>query len=297
MSGHTRLARRGAVYYFRAAVPVDIKSTYGKTEETFSLKTRDYKEALKKVRTESVRIDKKFEDHRKKLALENQPPLLSLTPEQIEQIADIYLAHLLEEDEETREEGFYEDSPLHHRIKRLGVATDDRGFEPLTQAVLVESLVKFISVDPLKDRRLLLDGKKLCPVAGNDLLKCPFRNLFIDEKDTEIYRILFNYFKAVSIRWPEAWVDLRPKGNLLPKSNSFKALMKFLKDVVYIDLVGQENIGEIPTIEDFLSKLRTVDIDDKDFTTRNFEPGSGGQSKFYKLLTGALSKEQLFNES
>lgn len=75
MSGHTRLTRRGAIYYFRAVVPVDIKGTYGKSEETFSLKTSDYKEALKKVRTESVRIDKKFEDHRKKLALEKQPPL------------------------------------------------------------------------------------------------------------------------------------------------------------------------------------------------------------------------------
>ena len=41
MPGHTRLYRRGAVYYHRAAVPVDIIATYGKREETFSLKTKD----------------------------------------------------------------------------------------------------------------------------------------------------------------------------------------------------------------------------------------------------------------
>ncbi|WP_139327790.1 DUF6538 domain-containing protein [Rhodobacter aestuarii] len=50
MPGHTRLYRRGAVYYHRAAVPTDIAATYGKREETFSLKTRDYAEAVRRVR-------------------------------------------------------------------------------------------------------------------------------------------------------------------------------------------------------------------------------------------------------
>ncbi|WP_146193181.1 DUF6538 domain-containing protein [Maritimibacter sp. 55A14] len=49
MPGHARLYRRGAVYYHRAAVPQDIVETYGKREETFSLQTRDYTEALRKV--------------------------------------------------------------------------------------------------------------------------------------------------------------------------------------------------------------------------------------------------------
>ncbi len=77
-------------------------------------------------------------------------------------------------------------SPLFHRIKRLGVATPDRDYEPLTQAVVVESLVKFISVDPLKDRRLLLKRRRLPEVDQELLLKCPFRKLFIDGKDKEI---------------------------------------------------------------------------------------------------------------
>ena len=42
MSGHPRLYRRKATYYHRAAVPIDIRDTYPKTEETFSLKTKDY---------------------------------------------------------------------------------------------------------------------------------------------------------------------------------------------------------------------------------------------------------------
>lgn len=186
------------------------------------------------------------------------------------------------------------DSSLYKRIKRLGVATPGRDYEPLTQAVVVESLVKFMSKDPFEDRRLLLKGKKLSKVNGEILVKYPFRNLFIDGDDKQIYKILINYFKAVANRWPKAWVDLKPQGNLLPKSNAFRALMKYLKDYVYLSLVSEEDIGDLPTEDQFLIRLKKVDIDDKDFTTRNFAPGSGGQSKFYKLLTGKIKKEDLF---
>ena len=189
------------------------------------------------------------------------------------------------------------DSPLKERIKRLGVATPDRDYEPLTQAVVVESLVRFISKDPFEDRRILLKGKKLQKIDGEMLLKYPFRNLFIDDDDKQIYKILINYFKAVANRWPKAWVDLKPKGNLLPKSNAFRALMKYLKDDVYLSIVNEEDIGDLPTEDQFLIRLRNVDIDDEDFTTRNFAPGSGGQSKFYKLLTGKIKKEDLFDQN
>ena len=83
MPGHTRLYHRGAVYYHRAAVPQDIVSTYGKREETFSLKTRDYAEALRRVKIEAVRVDRLFDEHRVKLAREREEKLQELTPEQI----------------------------------------------------------------------------------------------------------------------------------------------------------------------------------------------------------------------
>ncbi|MGX1500775.1 hypothetical protein ACSSV1_005840 [Labrenzia sp. MBR-25] len=46
MAGHTRLYCRGATYYHRAAIPQDIKATHPKSEETFSLGTKDYQETL-----------------------------------------------------------------------------------------------------------------------------------------------------------------------------------------------------------------------------------------------------------
>lgn len=83
MPGHTRLYRRGAVYYHRAAVPQDIVATYGKREETFSLGTREFTEAVRKARIAAIQVDKKLEEHRLKLARQQAPMLRELTPEQI----------------------------------------------------------------------------------------------------------------------------------------------------------------------------------------------------------------------
>ena len=100
MPGHPRLYRRGATYYHRAAVPVDIADTYPKTEETFSLKAKDYQEAVRRVRVAATEIDRKFEAHRR-------------TQAQIKHIGKVYYAFRLEEDEEARLEGFYDcPSPL-----------------------------------------------------------------------------------------------------------------------------------------------------------------------------------------
>ncbi len=107
MSGHTNLFRRGAVYYYRARVPNDIAKTYGKTEVKFSLNTKDHKEAIKCVRKESARIENQFEQHREELKRTSSPRLKDITSEQLKHIHDVYYQYRLEEDEETRLEGFY----------------------------------------------------------------------------------------------------------------------------------------------------------------------------------------------
>lgn len=113
MTGHTRLYRRGATYYHRAAIPIDIVDSYPKTEETFSLKTKDHHEALKLVRVAAIKVDRLFDKHRDELRQQSQPFFNELSNEQIKRIGDIYYAFRLEEDEEIRLDGFYEeDGPL-----------------------------------------------------------------------------------------------------------------------------------------------------------------------------------------
>jgi integrase len=113
MPAHTRLYRRGAVYYHLAAFPKDIIDSYGKVEETFSLKTKDLNEALRLVRIKAVEVDRKFDDHRKSTLQTSGPLQYSLTAEQIKLAGDEYFASILEEDEENRLWGFdeYEVTP------------------------------------------------------------------------------------------------------------------------------------------------------------------------------------------
>jgi len=186
-------------------------------------------------------------------------------------------------------------SPLSQRIKRLGTATVGRTYEPLTQQSFVEVLVKFISIDPDQDRRMLLDGKKLKLANLKELQKCPFRNLFIEGKDLDIAEILFNYFDAIKDKWELSWEAKDITGNLLPRSNAFKAFMKYLKDDVYLDLIAKGN-GPIPTMSDFSTYFEDIELKDEDFTTRNFAPGSGGQSTFYKMLKREITLQDMLEK-
>tara|TARA_E500000305_G_scaffold93359_1_gene81810 strand:- start:262 stop:1482 length:1221 start_codon:yes stop_codon:yes gene_type:complete len=184
------------------------------------------------------------------------------------------------------------ESPFFERIKRLGVATPGRDYEPLTQAAFVETLVKFISDNPSRDRNDILDGKRPKELDPD---RYPFNSLFRkgEQGDLEIYEIIYNFFDAVKAKWPNAWDQKQKQGNLLPKSNAFKALMRYLRNHVYLSLVGND-IGRIPTVSEFSSHLAQIPLTDEDFTTKNFSPGSGGESQFYKVLTGALEPKALF---
>ncbi|WP_369014130.1 DGQHR domain-containing protein [Flavobacterium anhuiense] len=183
-------------------------------------------------------------------------------------------------------------SPLYKRIKRLGVKTKGRDTaEPLTQAVFVESLIGLISPDPFADRTTYMKNKTPKKSDSIELKKFPFRNMFIEEKDDDIAIILYNYFSSVRNLWPTAWNGIQTQGNILPRSNAFKALMRFLK-VSYLSIVD-ENIGNIPTIEQFQSVFSNLQVEDNEFTSGNFKPGSGGESAFFKLLTGKVTINDL----
>jgi hypothetical protein len=126
-----------------------------------------------------------------------------------------------------------------------------------------------------------------------ELHKHPFRKLFLEEKDNEIALILFNYFSAIRNTWPNAWDGIDVQGNILPRSNAFKAFMRFLKQA-YLDLV-QNEIGKIPSMREFEKIFSTIEASDSDFTSGNFKPGSGGEAAFYKLLTGQVTMKELKN--
>lgn len=170
-------------------------------------------------------------------------------------------------------------SPFLHRIKRLGTSTAGLFTETLSQATFVEALLPYISGNPVADRDLYLRDKKPSYSPAQELNRLVFRNLFIDEQDMVITDIIWNYFAAISTRWPIAWNSMG-QGYMLNKTNGFNALMKFLGPA-YNHIRKTE---AVPPTQDFLTLFEKVTIDDDDFNVENYKPGSSGQAKLVTQL-------------
>lgn len=170
-------------------------------------------------------------------------------------------------------------SPFFKKIKRLGVATEGRFYETITQATFVESLIKYMTDNELKDRDVYMRGGKPQKADVDESRKLIFRNMMIDERDLEIIDIIWNYFDAVKEKWPTAW-DSTGRGNMLNKTNGFKALMRFLRNS-YIYISGP---GTVPKKEDFSKIFARIQLNDADFNVDSFKPGSSGESELFSRL-------------
>lgn len=167
-------------------------------------------------------------------------------------------------------------SPFKDKIKILGKA-DDPQMETITQATLVENILKYISNDPMRDRDVLKRGKKINLIENRkENEKFFLRNLFIQEKDEVIAKILWEYFSAVRIKWPQAWVN-----TILSKSTGIIALMKFFKNCY---LAKAHNIGDIVAEREYSEIFDKITLKDSDFNTERYIPGVTGQNALYKDL-------------
>ncbi len=171
-----------------------------------------------------------------------------------------------------------ENSPFKGKIKILGTA-NDKEKETITQATFSESIMKLISKDYMTDRDLYKRGKKPPKFEGKELNSRPLRNLFIDEEDGKIAKIIWEYFKAVEKKWPQAWWPVQPE-MILNKSTGFIALMNLFRDIY----IYYNRIGEIIEHNEYLKLFDKSTLKDNDFNRSNFIPGSGGQSTLYKQL-------------
>lgn len=120
----------------------------------------------------------------------------------------------------------HEKSPFYKRVKRLGVRTQDRLNETLTQATFVRALIQYISDDPMLDRDQLKRGLKLPLASKEQLDRLIFRNMFIQEKDLGVMDVVWNFFAAVRDRWPDSWSNFG-RGNVLVRTSGFRSFMRF----------------------------------------------------------------------
>lgn len=175
-----------------------------------------------------------------------------------------------------------ESSPFYKRIMILGTATGSPS-ETLTQAAFIDPLMRYITQDAItamEDRDALKRGRRLTEITPDvvRVKKLIFRNLFIQDRDAEIARIVWNYFAAVAQRWSGAW-DLKRAGIVLNRTTGYRALMRFLP-LAYLSL-GRDMV--VPTAE-FKAIFDRVKLDADDFTPERFKPGTSGQAELYRKL-------------
>ncbi|WP_081618380.1 DGQHR domain-containing protein [Thioalkalivibrio sp. ALE31] len=172
-----------------------------------------------------------------------------------------------------------ERSPFYKRIKRLGTATEGRERETITQATFVQALMPYISANPIEDRDLYMRNELPARARGDEESKLVFRNMMIDKRDLDIADVIFNYFSAIRERWPAAW-NSAPQGNILAKTNGFRAFMRLLRPA-YLLLTSP---GGIPEKGEFARVIEKIDMHDEDFNVDNFKPGSSGESQLFRQI-------------
>lgn len=121
---HPWLMRRGETYYVRAAVPKDIVSAFGKTEVKRSLRTKDPKEARKRIAQEAAAISEEFETFRESQIASVQATAsdacvvvqTKMPAKVLKELIDAYYQGVIDDDFEWR-------ADIHQKS-----VTDDQGF-------------------------------------------------------------------------------------------------------------------------------------------------------------------------
>lgn len=113
---------KSAVYYLRRRIPSDVLTFYsGKTELTWSLKTKDYKTAVERHRQDEAKLTSQWAKYREQQAeavrVHHQAPLAQkitiLTPDMVDAICGRFEASSLTSDEYQRQEEQYSVEDIH----------------------------------------------------------------------------------------------------------------------------------------------------------------------------------------
>jgi DGQHR domain-containing protein len=178
-------------------------------------------------------------------------------------------------------------SPFQDRIKILGIATPGKKQETITQANFVESLLPYLTRDPIGDRDALKREKKLDRYPADQKDARFLRNLFLDERDADITVLVWNYFTAVQRRWTNGWTT-KTAGNILNRGTGFRALMRLFRGACqalgFEGTVPPPKKGPIVPIERFETLFARVKLNEEDFSPERFKPGTSGESDLFKEL-------------
>lgn len=181
-------------------------------------------------------------------------------------------------------------SPFHERIKRLGKATEGRFNESLSQATVVEGLLRHIC----RNRDQVLDDRQIAKTHGKWKLpnaeeadRLVLRWFFVKERDEDVVLLMLNYFSAVAQRWPDAW-HWSGNGRILNKTNGFRGLCRFFAPAYRYFAKP----GDMVSQKQFFSLFEKVRLTDSDFNRERFLPGTSGETELFKTLLEETQVEQ-----
>lgn len=178
-----------------------------------------------------------------------------------------------------------DESPFQGLIKRLGVSTDGRIGETLSQATVVKGILPYISNDPSGDRDR---GKRFAfwePLNDKDAQRRVFYPFYAEKDDVKILQLMINYFSAISHRWSGAW-DNTGKGSIIKRTNGYNGFMRFFRPAYLYFTTKPRVVSE----DEFAGLFKTIDLHDDDFNPRKYLPGSSGATALYNDL---LTKSRL----
>jgi DGQHR domain-containing protein len=172
-----------------------------------------------------------------------------------------------------------EGSPFYKKLLMLG-SKDDWCMGTLSQATFCKYLMTLYTKNFEADENSLLRGEKL-EMYDN----YPLRNLFIEEKEDELMKIIWKFFYHVAKTWEVQWNDGADR-SILIKTTGYIAFINVLKKW----LLGsrREEILNDVGVEEAFRRIKTIyEAGDKEFISKNFPPGLQG----VRTLTEALLKD------
>lgn len=179
------------------------------------------------------------------------------------------------------------DSKIRYKIKMLGYRDELSKSATVSQATMVDSLIKLITNNSKEDNRCLQDGRKLKDLDENKFI---FRKYFLNNEDTIIYKILRNYFNAWTISKEK--LNYQNKNlRFLEKSIGYMASFYLLRAVFLKAKLDNE-----ATEDYFFDKLSKILNKFKDeYNDKNYSSSESGAKELFRDLVKSAEKSEVFD--
>ena len=180
-----------------------------------------------------------------------------------------------------------EDSLLEGKIKMLGIKDETNPNATVSQATMIDSLIKLITNNTERDNNAILYGNKLVELNKQQFI---FREWFIQEKDYMILKVLRNYFNGLVEARMEVYGDVEPK--YFSKSIGYMASFYLFRTIYWKGII-EEKVATQEYYKKILSSILTNfrDSDDSNKTYGSSE--SGAKQLFRDLLAAGLESGSL----